>query len=462
MARRRHRAEPDQRRRRECGIPHRGAAGRRVRAAGPRSEVRCVALEIGEIGARGDGIARHEGGPIYVPFTAPGDRILARLDPARGEGRRGRLERILVAGPGRTIPVCRHFGTCGGCALQHLESAHYAAAKLRILREALARHGLADAPLAPLQLLPPGTRRRVRWALARARGGAGEPRLGFAERASHRIVDLAACAVLDRRLFALAGPLRRLAAVLLEPGEAGHASLQAVESGVDLVLDLPRPPGLCALEALAEFAAAQDLARLEWRRPGDPITVPIARRRAVRACFSGVEVDLPPDCFLQATPEAEASLRQAVLAALAGARRIADLFCGVGTFTFALAAQGRVHAVEGWAPAVAALGAAARRTGLGARVSAETRDLDARPLEPAELQAYDAVVFDPPRGGARAQAAALARSRIPAIAAISCNPSTFARDARILVDGGYRLVSIQPIDQFVWSAQIELVAAFVR
>jgi 23S rRNA (uracil1939-C5)-methyltransferase len=174
----------------------------------------------------------------------------------------------------------------------------------------------------------------------------------------------------------------------------------------------------------------------------------------------GTAIDLPPDSFLQATPEGEAALTDAVREAVGPARRIADLFAGIGTFTFALAAEARVHAVEGWAPAVAAISQAARRAELAERVTAETRDLQRRPLEPDEFGAYDAVVFDPPRVGAKAQAAA--RTRIPRLAAVSCNPASFARDARSLIAGGYRLLAIQPIDQFIWSPHVELVAAFAR
>lgn len=418
-----------------------------------------VELEIASLGAHGDGIARHAGTQIYVPYTVPGDRVLARLERQRGEGRAASLEKLLVSGPGRAAPSCRHFGACGGCALQHLDAALYEETKLGLVRNALARHGFADAPVAPLRRIPPGTRRRVRLSLARPRNQTGWPGVGFAERASHTLVDIGECAVLEPRLFAMVEPLRAFAAEILEPGEGGHATMQAVDGGIDLLLDLPRIPGLGGLEALAGFAAKHDLARLVWRGPDGGEPVPAAQRRPVQVVFAGVAVDLPVEGFLQATREAEAALTEAVLGAVGGATRVADLFAGIGTFTFALAAERKAHAVEGWQPAVAALRAAAHRAVLD-RVSAETRDLESRPLEPDELKAYDAVVFDPPRIGAKAQAAALARSRVPRIAAVSCNPATFARDARLLVSGGYRLASVQPIDQFLWSPHIELVAAF--
>jgi 23S rRNA (uracil1939-C5)-methyltransferase len=420
-----------------------------------------VELTVETIGARGDGIARDGNGPVYIPFTVSGDRVRVRIEDARGEGRAATVIEMIELGPGRTVPPCQHFGVCGGCALQHLDAALYAETKTSILRAALAHHGLADAPLRPLKLLPPGTRRRVRLALARPARNDAAPIVGFSERASHNLVDLGACAVLAPKLFALVAPLRALTGELLRPGEAGHATLQLAESGVDAVLDVPRAPDLAALESLAAFAEAQDLARLVWRAPGGEPTL-VAQRRPVRVVVGGTPVDLPPESFLQATSEAEAALTEAVRGAVGAATRIADLFAGIGTFAFALAEQARVHAVEGWAPAASAITQAARRAGLAERVTAETRDLQRRPLEADELANYRAVVFDPPRVGAKAQAAALARAGVPRLAAVSCNSASFARDARILVAGGYRLAAVQPMDQFVWSPHVELVAEFIR
>jgi 23S rRNA (uracil1939-C5)-methyltransferase len=420
-----------------------------------------VELTVETIGARGDGIAHDSGGPVYIPFTVPGDRVRARYDDARGEGRAATVTELLAPGPGRATPVCCHFGVCGGCALQHLDRALYAETKTEFVRAALAHHGLADAPLLPLRLLPPGTRRRVRLSLARPRRKDAAAVVGFSQRASHDLVDLAACAVLAPPLFALVAPLRALAGALLERGETGHATLQRADSGIDALLDLPRPPALAGLEGLAAFAETQDLARLSWRVAGGESTL-VAQRRPVRVVVGGTAIDLPPDSFLQATPEAEAALTDAVRDAVDPAMRVGDLFAGIGTFTFALAAKAHVHAVEGWAPAVTAITQAARRGGLAERVTAESRDLQRRPLDSDELAPYDAIIFDPPRIGAKAQATALARSTVPRIAAVSCSPASFARDARILIAGGYRLAQVQPIDQFIWSPHVELVAAFER
>jgi 23S rRNA (uracil1939-C5)-methyltransferase len=432
------------------------------RSATPSLALETVTLEIEALGARGDGVARHGGIPVYVPFTVPGDRILARLGEMRGEGRVAAVERVLAAGPGRTAPACRHFGRCGGCALQHLDDALYAEAKLLALRGALARHGLGEAKVAPLLRLPPGTRRRARLTLERRRQAEAPPRIGFAERVSHRIVDLVECPVLAPALTALLPHLRELGAALLPPGAAAHATVQAVDTGIDLLLDLPQAPDLAALERLAGFAEVADLARLSWRAAGMGDIVPLAERRPVVVRFGGIAVDVPAEAFLQATPEAEAALTREVLAVIGEAGRVADLFAGIGTFSFALARTTQVHAVEGAAPALSALQRAARRAGLAARVTAERRDLQVQPLDAQELRRFDAVVFDPPRIGAAPQARELARSAVPRLAAVSCDPASFARDAALIVAGGYRLLRIQPIDQFVWSPHLELIAEFAR
>ncbi len=425
-----------------------------------RTAVEEVTLIIDGVGARGDGIARHGGRSVYVPFTAPGDRVRVRLGAARGEGRTGELVELLGEG-GRAPPVCPHFGSCGGCALQHLAPDAYARAKEQQVAAALRQQGLDAAIMAPLLRLAPGTRRRARFAVERPPKSA--PLIGFNARAAHRVVDMRVCAVLHPALFALVPKLRAVASRLWPPGASGAVTATLCDAGLDVLLDLAAAPDLAALETLAEFAAAEDLARLAWRAPGNEAATPAAVRRPSRVIFSGVPVDLPYDAFLQASAEAEAVLRAEVLAGVGGARRVADLYAGLGTFTFALAEHApAVHAVEGARPVAAALAAAAARAGVGGRVTSERRDLEARPFTADELAGFDAVVFDPPRAGAKAQSAALAAAAVPRVVAVSCNPASFARDARLLVDGGYRLARVQPIDQFVWSPHVELVAWFER
>ncbi|MGH7034207.1 MAG: class I SAM-dependent RNA methyltransferase [Stellaceae bacterium] len=421
-----------------------------MRAAEPGGET--VTLTVERVGQRGDGIAYWRGEPVFLPFTAPGDQLRARLLQRRSQGWSAEVEALLVPGA-RTQPACRHFGTCGGCALQHLDGDAYAAAKLSWLDAALAHQGLSCSMIHPLRRLTPGTRRRARLQLARGRAG-------FHARQSHRLIDLAECAVIAPPLFGLLAPLRRLSHVLFERAESGAVNATLSETGIDLVIELPHPPDLRRLEALAAFAAAENLAQLSWRC-GAEVAL-IARWRQPRVTLACVAVDLPPDAFLQPSLEAEAALGEAVLAMAGEAGRIADLYAGLGTFAFALAAKARVHAVEGSEASVAALARAAARAGLSSRVSAERRDLAARPLDAEDLARFDAVVFDPPYTGAREQSAALAASRVPRIVAVSCNPASFARDARLLADGGYGLVEVRPFDAFIWSANLELAALFER
>jgi 23S rRNA (uracil1939-C5)-methyltransferase len=415
-------------------------------------------LHVTSVGVRGDGIADGNGERVFLPFTAPGDVVHARLGERSGEGRSGTVVALLTPGA-RQEPACGHFGDCGGCALQHLAPDAYASAKIAWLTAALAQHGVAADTVAPLRLLPAGTRRRARWTIRRPRRGPAE--IGFLARASHRVVDMRECHVLHPALASLVAPLRGLAAMLFAPGGEGAATATRADTGVDLLIDLAVAPDLAALEAMASFAQAHDLARLSWRAPGGP-PVPAAQHRPVRAVFGGTAVDLPDEPFLQASAEAEAVLVAAVCDGVGAAGPIADLYAGVGTFTFALAGAAAVHAVEGSAAAVGAIRAAAARAGPAHPVSCERRDLATRPLRPDELARFAAVVFDPPRAGARAQCQALAVSSVARIVAVSCNQATFARDARILVDGGYRLCSVQPIDGFAWSPHLELVARFER
>lgn len=422
----------------------------------PREET--VELTVERVGSRGDGIAHYAGKPVYLAFAAPGDRVQARLGRPRDEGRLGTIVEILVPGA-RQTPSCAHFGACGGCALQHLADDAYRAMKVETVRAALKQRGLDASVVEPVRRLLPGTRRRARIALRRPRKGPVSA--GFHARESHEIVDMRVCTVLHPALVAAVSPLRELAAEILRPGETGSAVLTRLESGIDLLLELPHVPEMAMLERLAHFADANDLARLSWRAEGQHPT-PAAERRRPRIVFAGVSVDVPADGFLQASAEADAVLTELVLAGVGPAKRIIDLYAGLGTFSFALAREAPVHAVDGARAQIAALTAAAARAVLVGRISAEVRDLEARPLMPDELPGYEAAVFDPPRAGAKAQARALADSDVARVVAVSCNPATFGRDARTLVEGGYRLKRVVPVDQFLWSAEVELVAWFER
>jgi len=431
-----------------------------MNAPNPPSREAAPVVAIESLGAQGDGIAQHEGCAIFVPFTLPGDRVRLRLGERRGEGRAATVLERLGAGEGRIDPACRHFGTCGGCQLQHLEPARYRAWKSDLLRTALERRGLDPDPVRPLVAVAPGRRRRAR--LAALRKG-GRLRVGFHERASHRVLDLAECPLLTPMLQAALPAFRAIADAVLEEG--GSASLEVAETagGIDLLIEQRgRPPGAGARAAIAGIAGEHRLMRVSWTAPGGGEPEPLLQLGTPQVAFGGVAVDLPPGAFLQPSREGEAALRAAVEEAAEGRRRVADLFAGCGSFSLPLAKLAAVHAVEGDRAAVAALAAAAKRAGLGQRLTTERRDLDRSPLQPAELARFDAVVFDPPRAGAAAQSRALAASGIARVVALSCNPASFARDARLLADGGMTLDWALPVDQFPWSPHLELAACFSR
>jgi len=386
------------------------------------------------IAARGDGVT--EDGR-HVALTAPGDRVDA--------------DGAILPGPHHATPPCRHFPTCGGCQLQQLDDESYAAFAADRIASALDAQGLA-APLRPAIVSPPRTRRR---ATLHADGKGGRVRLGFAAENSHALVDLAECHVLHPDLFALVVPLRGFLQSL-GLRRRGDVHLTLADQGPDVLVGGVRPDGLAGADRVAAFAARHNLARLAFDDGLGPETH--WEPRPVTITLGGVPVPLPPAAFLQATADGEAALVAAVREAVAGAATVADLFAGLGTFALSLSA--RVYAAEGARDAAASLRAAANARGVP--VFVEHRDLYRRPLIAAELDRFDAVVLDPPRAGARDQAAALAAKASGTIAYVSCNPSSFARDARTLADGGWRLDWVLPVGQFRWSTHVELVGRFTR
>lgn len=415
---------------------------RRTRA--PRAQSRI--LEITALGAGGDGRADGRAdGPIHVPLTLPGDQVRASVTGDRGEARQ-----IITPSPHRVAAPCPHFGPCGGCALQHAAPDFYASWKAGLLLTALQRAGMGDVPVAPMRATPPATRRRATLSARRLASGVV---LGFQGRRSHQIADLKTCLLLRPELVSLLAPLRGLLEKLLPPGGRCQIHLALLDTGVDLLLRDIADPGLDGRMALADFAAAHDLTRLSLDEGHGP--EPVARHRPPLVKFGQYVVELPAGGFLQASREGEALLVAEVKAAVGARAKVLDLFSGVGTFALSLAPRATLHAVESDRAAVAALAA----TG---QVSTECRDLMEEPLKGPELAPYDAIIFDPPRAGARAQAQALADCNAEVIVAVSCNPASFARDAAILAEGGWRLNRVAPIDQFPWSAHLELVGVFQR
>lgn len=424
----------------------------------PPPPARTVEVEIEAIGARGDGVARLGEDQVFVPFTVPGDRVVARVEGRRGEGLAAALIEVVAPGPGRVEPACPHYGRCGGCSLQHVADDIYVAWKRALVATQLARAGLGDVVVDELVRVPAGSRRRAAFAFSRRKAAVT---LGFNARASHAVVDVERCLLLEPALAALLPPLRDLLAAVVADGEDGDVVVAQTESGLDVLVEADARLDLFDRERLAAFADAHDLARLSWRRPGAGFVDPIARRRPALVRFGGVAVEPAPGGFLQPTRGGELAIAERVVAAVGGADPVADLYSGCGSFTFPLAASGRVvHAVEGEEGPIRALELAVNAQGL--RVTSEVRDLARRPLLAPELKKFRAVVFDPPRAGAQAQAEILAEAGPDLVVAVSCNPATLARDLRSLRDGGYRIETVTPIDQFPFSAHLEVVAVCRR
>lgn len=436
-----------------------GRKDRAVRRRAKKSGGRQIEVTIETLGGRGDGVAYHQGRPVFVPQALPGERLQVRLVGKAAGGERAEPLELLEAAANRREPPCPNFGRCGGCALQHLDEDDYRRWKREQVVQALARRGLPVDSVREIIAIPGATRRRASLVAIRKDG---RVRLGFHERQSHRIADIEGCLILTPSLMALLPALTEgLSQILAERDEIG-LSVTETEGGPDAVLSARRGPTLRDREVLAALAETAQLARLHWIGPdGEP--EPLALRRPALVLMAGVPVEIPPSGFLQSSREGEAALADLVLNGLSPAPGgVLELYAGCGSFTFAMAKGSRVHAVEGDEAALAALSKAARQAGLSNKIETETRDLARRPILAKDMADYDAVVFDPPREGAKEPAAEIARADLSRVVAVSCNPRSFARDARLLVDGGFALTEVTPVDQFIWSSHVELVAVFER
>lgn len=405
-------------------------------------------VSVERLGHLGDGIARGEVGPIYAPGLLPGEEAEGRLD-----GDTLADIRILTPSPSRVRPPCPHAKTCGGCQLQHAADALVAEFKQGVVRQALAQQGLESPFRGPVVTSPPKSRRRATLSGRKTKGGA---LLGFHARGRDMIVAVPNCQLLHPDLMACLPALEAL--VIFGGSRSTEQSLTVTRSltGPDVAVTGGKPLDALQRMELARLAEQHGLARLSW--DGEVV----AQRAEPQIALGNARVGLPPGAFLQATEAGEAALLALVKAALGPQKRLADLFCGLGTFALPLAAEAEILAYEGDAALTGALDRAARATPGLRRITVETRDLFRRPLEAEELKGLTGVVIDPPRAGAEAQAERLAASAVPVIAMVSCNPVTFARDARILTAGGYRLDWVQVVDQFRWSVHVELVARFTK
>jgi 23S rRNA (uracil1939-C5)-methyltransferase len=409
-------------------------------------------LLIDHVGHFGDGVALGGGQSVYVPYTLGGETVEVEAVPGRHPDRR-RLLAVERASPERITPFCQHFGVCGGCAIQHWDADRYRAWKRDLVVETLAQAKL-DCEVDPLLDAHGRGRRRI---TLHARMGTHDVlKVGFAAANSHEIVPVDQCPILDPALGGALEAAWAIAEPLRPAGKPLDIQITATEGGLDVDVRGSGPLPTKLITALSRVAEAHRLARLT--RHGELVLM----RNAPSIMIGAARVTLPPGSFLQATVAGEEALAALVSRHCKRARHIADLFCGVGPFALRLAEISKIAAFDSETSAVEALQKAAKATSGLKPVRAEARDLFRRPLMPQETRDYDAVVFDPPRQGAQAQATQLAASKVPLVVAVSCNVATFARDARILVDGGYRLEAVTPVDQFRHTPHAELVAKFSR
>jgi 23S rRNA (uracil1939-C5)-methyltransferase len=420
-------------------------------------------VQIDRIGSEGDGIARlSDGTPLYLPFTLPGETVTARPLRSSGDGWHGSAETIANPSEARIEPPCRHFGRCGGCVLQHWRDAEYRAWKSGLVSHALRQAGFT--PPDPLAFVPglPGERRRIDFAVRRA---AGRIILGLHGQRSAEVIDITDCVVLHPALIALMGPLRSLLAGLRAVRREASVVVNLLDSGPDMLLRSDAPLTLADRGALINFARDHGLPRVSQVR-GNDTPEAIALLRPPTTTLSGVLVRPPPGGFLQATEEGERTIIAAVVSGLpgkiTGKSRVAELYAGCGTLTFALAGLVRVAAFEGDTATVIALRQAVNQGGLAGRIEAFQRDLARQPLSAKELGAFAAVVLDPPHKGAAAQIGQIAAASVPTVVYVSCHPATLSRDASVLHGAGYKLAAVTAVDQFLWSARLESVSVFRR
>jgi 23S rRNA (uracil1939-C5)-methyltransferase len=408
-------------------------------------------LVIDHVGHRGDGVALGGLEAIYVPYALGGETV--EVEEVHGHPDRRRLLAVNIPSPERITPFCPHFGVCGGCAIQHWQSDAYRAWKHDLVVETLKQAKLV-CEVAPLIDAHGAGRRRI---TLHARLGTHDVlKVGFAAAGSHDVIPVDRCPILDPGLNGALDAAWALAEPLTKMGKPLDFQVTATSNGLDIDVRGSGPLTAAMITTLSRLAETHRLARLT--RHGELVLM----RNAPDVTIGTAQVTLPPGSFLQATTAGEEALAALVEKHAGRARHIADLFCGVGPFALRLARRARVSAFDSDAGAVASLQKAATATSGLKPVKAEARDLFRRPLMPPELRDYDAVVFDPPRQGAQAQSQQLAASKVPVVIAVSCNTATFARDAKILVDGGYRLEAVTPVDQFRHTPHVELVARFAR
>jgi 23S rRNA (uracil1939-C5)-methyltransferase len=414
-------------------------------------------VTVHKVGAKGDGLAKDAAGQdFFVPYSAEGDVAEVRISAKRADGFVADIVNLITPGAHRIAAPCPHFAKCGGCSLQHLDETAYKNWKLERISESLARHQVNAELLEPV-LVPAGHRRRASFAVMKK---AKMVLFGFNARASHRIEQIEGCLVLNEKINALIKPLRDLLPLIMKREGEGDVIVNYAGQVCDIVFSLPGEMNLNAHHHLMEFAEKYNIGRMSWLEDGKGEMTLIAKRSSVTTQFGKTMVELPAAPFLQPSKMGEDALVEFAMSAFKDEKKILDLYSGCGSFTFALAEQGIVHAIETNVVGLKALEISAGRAGLGGRITTEERDLDRQPVMGKELDKFDAVLLDPPRAGASEQVKHLAISKVPLVISISCNPATFARDTATLVEGGYVLERLLPVDQFTWSAHVEVAGIF--
>jgi len=408
-------------------------------------------ITISSIGGLGDGLSSLKGKPLFVEKSAAGDQLKVRITNQTKESLRGEIVEIIKAGPERVTPPCPYYTRCGGCSLQHISVGAYQAGKRKVLSDALAHSGFPDTK-ADVTFLPAASRRRAELKFDGARFAYYAPR-------SRDLVAIDNCLILEPALQALLAPLAKQLGKWYAVRAIKTVSLTATDSGIDMVLECSsRVEDTAALSQLAETL---NIARISMAVAGEQ-TLTVVSRAAVTLTIGGYDIALPPDAFLQASKEGQKLITDAVVAALADSKSVADLFAGIGSYSFALSKHMKRHLVESDIGMVKGLKAMIHLHGLNRNMSAAARDLFTAPLVPKELEKFDAVIINPPRAGAKTQCEQIAKSNIKRVVMVSCNPASFARDAKTLKNAGFTLESAQGIDQFVYSPHLEIVAVFAR
>ena len=412
-----------------------------------------ITLEITELAGLGDGVGYLQDKKVFVPYTVPGDKVSATIYKHTKQQAFASLGQVIVPGSQRVTPVCRHFYHCGGCRLQHVNSDAYQVFKQQMLTYAVSRAGYDPAVVVTPVMVGAKARRRAVFKVHQKQVGYYEPK-------SHKLVAISECPILVPELEALIASLNTFLQHFSKPQLIEEIALFQSDSGVDMVFTSNIEVwDATTYEQVTGFSQQNDIARVSYRYKSE--VFPVIQRRSVQMQAGEVSIDLPPGAFQQATKAGQEAITAEILQGIKGASKVIDLYAGCGTYTFPIAAFAKVHAVEGSQEMVSAINQTAGRQHISG-VCAEMRDLVKQPVPAKTLKSYDAIVINPPRNGAGAQVEEIAKSGVKRMVMVSCNPVTFSEDAKLLKAAGYALKRAVPIDQFVWSSHLELVAVFEK